>query len=274
MIDLHSHTTASDGQYAPAELVALAVRAGVHTLAVTDHDTVDGLAEAREAAAGLGLTLVPGIELSAFVQKREVHILGHFIRADAPTLKDLSRRLRTERENRMEQMVQRLQRLGYPVTLEDVYRVAGEAQLGRPHLARALVERGWCTSVREAFDRFLGDGKAAWVDRFRLEAPHAIRLLQEAGGTATLAHPGASRMERYDIEQLAAAGLAGLEVFHVDHNPSVREKYLRMAHELSLVPTAGSDFHGEQVAPTHRLGSASTPPEAFAALRARARPPA
>jgi predicted metal-dependent phosphoesterase TrpH len=274
MIDLHSHTTASDGQHAPAELVTLAVRAGVHTLAVTDHDTVDGLAEAQQAADQAGLTLVPGIELSAFVQKREVHILGHFITPDLPALRDLSGMLRVERTARMERMVERLQRLGYPVQLEDVYRIAGEAQLGRPHLARAMVERGWCTSVREAFDRFLGDGKAAWVDRYRLEAAQAIGLIHEAGGTATLAHPGASRMERYDIEQLAAVGLDGLEVFHTDHNPSVREKYLKVARALTLVPTAGSDFHGEQVSPTHRLGSISTPQEAFTALRARARLPA
>jgi predicted metal-dependent phosphoesterase TrpH len=271
MIDLHSHTTASDGQHAPHELVALAARAGVTVLAVTDHDTVAGLAEATQGAEQHGLTLVAGIELSAFVQRREVHILGHFLDAENPSLRDFAALLRTERQRRMEQMVERMRSLGYPMSMEDVYRVAGQAHLGRPHLARALVDKGWCTSTKEAFDRFLGDGRPGWVDRYRLPHEEAIHLIHQAGGTATLAHPGSSRMERYDIQQLVQAGLDGLEVFHSDHNPSVRSKYLKIAHALQLVPTGGSDFHGEAVSPGVLPGAAATPPEHFAALRERAR---
>jgi predicted metal-dependent phosphoesterase TrpH len=270
MIDLHSHTTASDGQHSPTELLALAASAGVTALAVTDHDTVAGLGEAAEAARAHGMELVPGIELSAFVMKREVHILGHFVRPDFEELASYAARLRVEREERMVRMVEQLRRLGFPVSMEDVRAIAGNAQMGRPHLARVMVERGWCQDMKSAFDRFLGAGKAAWVDRFKLDGAKAIQLIHRAGGTATVAHPGSSKLERYDILLLAKAGLDGIEALHADHNPSVRDKYKKFAKEFDLVPTGGSDFHGEQVTPGKRPGDSTTPPENFAKLRARA----
>ena len=270
MIDLHSHTTASDGQHSPAELLSLAASAGVTALAVTDHDTVAGLGEAAEAARAHGVELVPGIEVSAFVLKKEVHILGHFVRPDFPELSRFAERLRVEREQRMEHMVELMRKLGFPVRMEEVRAIAGNAQLGRPHLARLLVERGWCLDVKEAFDRFLGAGKPAWTDRFKLEGRDAIRLIHRAGGTATLAHPGSSKLERHEIRTLAKAGLDGMEALHADHNPGVAEKYLKMAKEFDLVTTGGSDFHGEQVTPGKRPGDCTTPPENFAKLRARA----
>jgi len=270
VIDLHSHTTASDGQLSPTGLLALAASAGVKALAVTDHDTVEGLAEAAEAARAHGMELVPGIELSAFVHQREVHILGHFVRPDFPELLDYASRLRVERDQRMERMVEQMRHLGFPIRMEEVRTLAAGAQLGRPHLARVLVERGWCLDVKEAFDRFLGAGKAAWVERFKLDGAKAIQLIHRAGGTATLAHPGSSKIERYDILQLARAGLDGLEALHSDHNPSVRQRYAKCAKEFDLVPTGGSDFHGEQVTPGRRPGDSPTPPENFAKLRARA----
>jgi 3',5'-nucleoside bisphosphate phosphatase len=270
VIDLHSHTTASDGQHSPTELLALAARAGVKVLSVTDHDTVEGLAEAAEAARAHDVELVPGIELSAFVNKREVHILGHFVRPEHPELSRYAARLRVEREERMVRMVERLRGLGFPVRMDEVNALAGGAQLGRPHLARVMVERGWCLDVKQAFDRFLGAGKPAWVERFKLDGKDAIRLLHDAGGTATLAHPGSSKLERYDILLLARGGLDGLEVLHTDHNPSVRQRYLKYASEFELVPTGGSDFHGEQVTPGRRPGDSTTPPENLARLRARA----
>ncbi len=270
MIDLHSHTTASDGQHSPDELLALAASAGVTVLAVTDHDTVAGLAAAKEAAQSRGLELVPGIELSAFVLGREAHILGHFLRPEDPDIARFADKLRIEREQRMQQMVEKMRKLGFPVRMEDVYAIADKAHLGRPHLARVLVEKGWCVDTKEAFDRFLGDGRPAWVDRYRLDGADAIQLIRNAGGTATLAHPGTSKMNRMEVETLAKAGLAGLEVFHSDHNPSIRDKYLALAKEFDLVPTAGSDFHGEKVAPGRNLGTASMPPELFQKLRSRA----
>lgn len=271
MIDLHSHSTASDGQHAPGELVRLAQQAGVRKLALTDHDTLAGLSEAREAGGRLGVEVFSGIELSAFLSGREVHVLGHFVDAGDAALAALSKDLRVERRQRMEQMIARLAALGVPVTMGEVERFSGGENLGRPHLARALVERGWVGSVKEAFDRFLGNGKPAFVDRERLPAERAIELIHAAHGTATLAHPAVSRIERHEIASLAGAGLDGLEVFHSDHGPSAREKLLAITRELSLVPTAGSDFHGAEVAPGRKLGSADMDQAALEALRSRCR---
>lgn len=270
MIDLHSHTTASDGQHAPAELLALAAGAGVSCLSVTDHDTVAGLEAAEAAAKALGLRLVPGIELSAFLHGKELHLLGHFISRQEPRLSSISERLRGERRTRMEQMVAKMRGLGYPVSMDEVLALAQGANLGRPHLARVLVEKRWCLDTKEAFDRFLGDGKPAWVDRYRLPAFEAIALIRGAGGAATLAHPAVSKAERYDIGLLKDAGLAGLEVHHADHPQPIREKMMKIARELDLVPTAGSDFHGEKVAPGNKLGTASMDPRKFAELEHRA----
>jgi predicted metal-dependent phosphoesterase TrpH len=270
MIDLHSHTTFSDGQHTPGELFSLAAQAGVTTLAVTDHDTVSGLHACAEAAAARGVTLVPGIELSAFIHSREVHVLGHFIDPKSAELSGFSDRLRVERAQRMEQMVEAMKRLGYPVTMDDVLTLAAGAHLGRPHLARVLVEKNYCANTKEAFDRFLGEGKPACVARFKLSGQDAVQLINRAGGAATVAHPAVSKVDRPELEALRAAGLAGVEVYHSDHNPSMREKYLKIARDLDLVPTAGSDFHGEKVAPGRHLGSISMAQAELEALRARA----
>ena len=202
------------------------------TLAVTDHDTVKGLARARAAADTQGIRLVPGIEVSTEAEGREIHILGHFVEPAEPGLASFSDRLGDERAERMGRMVERMNQLGFPVTLEEVKRIAAGAHLGRPHLALALVERGVVTSTREAFDRFLGDGKPGYVDRFRVSAEDAIAMLHRAGGTATLAHPGSSKVSPYTLEKLAKAGLDGLEIFHPDHVPSQRETFLRQAAAL------------------------------------------
>ncbi|HET9451757.1 MAG TPA: PHP domain-containing protein, partial [Aggregicoccus sp.] len=256
MIDLHSHTTASDGEHPPGALVALAAQAGVKVLAVTDHDTVAGLAEAREAARLHAVGFVPGIEVSAFVGRKELHVLGHFIDPAHPALLRITVRLRGEREGRMEAMLARARQLGYPLHMEQLRALAGDAQLGRPHLARLLVERGYCTSLQDAFDRFLGDGRPLAVERERLTGADAVALIRDAGGTATLAHPQSSRVELPELQALVAAGLSGLEVFHHDHHPSVREKWAKLARTLDLVPTAGSDFHGARVSPGRTPGCA------------------
>lgn len=272
IIDLHSHTTASDGELSPSALVALAAEAGVSHLAITDHDTLAGLAEARTAARERGLTSIPGIEVSAFLHGRqEVHLLGHFVDVDAPELARFADRLRGERHRRMEQMVEKVKALGFPVSLEAVLRLAGGANLGRPHLALWLVQQGYCRTPKEAFDRFLGDGKPGWVDRDRLPAEEALAMIRRARGTATLAHPGVSRVERGQIAELARAGLSGIEAFHSDHNPSQREKYLAIARDLDLVPTGGSDFHGPTLTPDRKLGCSPTPAASLARLEERAK---
>ena len=173
---------------------------------MTDHDTVKGLARARAAAEAEGVRLVPGIEVSAFAEGREIHVLGHFVDPTEPGLASYSARLGDERSERMGRMVERMNSLGFPVTLEEVERIAAGAHLGRPHLALALVARGYVTSTREAFDRFLGDGKPGWVDRFRVSAEDAIAMLHRAGGTATIAHPGSSKVSGYTLERLAKVG--------------------------------------------------------------------
>ena len=213
------------------------------------------------------MEIIAGIELSAMLFGREVHVLGHFIDPTNAALAGLSRALMVERRSRMEQMVARLVAIGVPVTVAEVERFSGGENLGRPHLARALVERGWVANVKEAFDRFIGKGCPGFVERSELPAARAIALIHGAGGTATLAHPGVSKVVAHEVAELRAAGLDGLEAHHSDHNPSVRAKFLALAATHQLVATAGSDFHGEAVAPNRKLGSASMPPENLAQLR-------
>ncbi len=271
MIDLHSHTTASDGQYTAQELFTRARAAGVTALAVTDHDTVNGLEAAAQAARLAGVVLVPGIEITTIVNRREVHILGHFVDAAEARLAGFGDRLRIEREKRMELMVAKMVGLGFPVSMEHVRAVAGDGHLTRPHLARVLVNQGWCLSVKEVFDRFLADGGPASVERFVVTVAEAVQLIHGAGGTATLAHPGVSKVSRYELDGFVRDGLDGLEALHSDHPESQREQFLTWARELDLVGTAGSDFHGELVAPARKLGTASTPEPSFERLRAKRR---
>lgn len=266
MIDLHSHTTASDGQHPPHEQIGMAAKAGITVLSVTDHDTVSGLDACDAAAKEHGVRLVPGIEISVHLNNREVHILGHFVDRTVPKLASFDVELKIFREKRMGLMVDKLASLGFPVTMEAVKAIAGDAHLARPHLARWLVNHGYCTSTQEAFSRFLGDGKPAAVARFDVTPEQAIELIHFAHGTATVAHPGPTRLNRYELEQLKLRGLDGIEVHHSDHPPTQRRQFLDWAKELSLIPTAGSDFHGVKVAPDRHFGSVEMDPEQFKKL--------
>lgn len=268
-IDLHSHSRASDGELAPADVAVRAHAAGLAVWALCDHDTVAGLPEAAAAAARVGLRFVPGIELSAFLDRKEIHILGHFVDPAHGTLSRFEDFLAEHRRRRMEQIVEKLGALGVRVRAEDIERFSGGKTIGRPHVARAILETGLVATVKEAFDRFLGEGKPAYVGRFRLEVADAVALVRGAGGTTTIAHPAVSRLERYDLERLRAAGVDGLEVQHADHDPGTRERLLRLAEALDMVPTAGSDYHGETVAPDRHLGDVTMPGEDLARLEAR-----
>lgn len=272
MIDLHSHTVASDGEHTATELVALARARGVSILAVTDHDTVAALAEARRAALSgrPPVEIIPGIELSTEIGGVDIHVLGHFLRPEDEALGRHIAWQGGERRRRMEGMVQKLNAQGIPVRMEQVEAVAGSENLCRPHLARALMDLGVCRDSQDAFRRLIGDGAPAFVAQQRLPAKDAIALIHGAGGVATLAHPGLDKIDRYQIQQLREAGLDGLEVFHADHHPSQREKYLKIAGDLDLVPTAGSDFHGGTVSPGRRLGDSPLEPRYFERLRALA----
>jgi hypothetical protein len=268
-IDLHSHSRASDGQFEPAEVAARARAAGLSVWGLCDHDTVAGLPAAGEAAVRLGLRLVPGIELSAFLERREIHLLGHFVDPTHPTLQAFEDLLTRHRRERVRKIVERLAALGVHVTEEAILRHSGGKTVGRPHVAQAVVEAGAVSSVREAFDRYLGEGQPAYVSRYRLEAADAVKLVRGAGGTVTIAHPGVSKLEVAEVARLAAVGVVGIEVIHPDQNPSVREKYQRAAQASGLVQTAGSDFHGPDVSPDRHLGMVTMAEEALAALEAR-----
>jgi predicted metal-dependent phosphoesterase TrpH len=268
-IDLHSHSRASDGQYAAEDVARRAAAAGVGVWGLCDHDTVAGLPEAARAAERLRLRLVPGIELSAFLEKKEVHLLGHFVDPVHPTLSRFEDFLAEQRRERMHRIVEKLAGLGVRITVEAIERHSGGKTIGRPHVARAIVDTGAVGSVKEAFDRFLGEGQPAYVGRYRLEVADAVSLVRGAGGTVTIAHPGVSRLERGEVARMRQAGVEGIEVIHPDHNPSVREKYLRLAEELDLVPTAGSDYHGEEVAPDRQIGMVTMAEEQLARLEAR-----
>jgi len=269
LIDLHSHSLASDGQFAPAEVAERARAAGCSVWALCDHDTVAGLEAAGEAARRVNVRLVPGIELSAFLERHEIHLLGHFVDPASPALREFEDFLAAHRRQRMAAMVERLAALGVQVTAEAIESHSGGKTIGRPHVARAIVASGAVATVKEAFDRFLGEGKPAYVQRYRLEAADAVALVRGAGGTVTIAHPGVSKLEVGEVARLAAAGVAGIEVIHPDQNPSVREKYQRAAEANGLVCTAGSDFHGPDISPDRHLGMVSMTPEALEALERR-----
>jgi predicted metal-dependent phosphoesterase TrpH len=268
-IDLHTHSRASDGEFTAAEVAEKAHAAGIEVWALCDHDTVAGLADASAAAQARGIRLVPGIELSAFLDSKEIHLLGHFVDPAHRAVREFEDLLADHRRVRMTQIVSKLAGLGVRIRVEDIEKWSGGKTIGRPHVARAIVEAGGVTNVKEAFDRYLGEGRPAYVPRYRLEAEEAVKLVRGAGGTATAAHPGVSKLERHDLVRLRAAGVDGLEVHHVDHVPSQREKYLRIADELGLVPTAGSDYHGPNVAPDRNLGDVTMPAEDLARLEAR-----
>ena len=241
-VDLHTHSTASDGARAPREVVRAASELGLAALALTDHDTVDGLAEAGDEGRALGVRVVAGIELSAVEGDIETHVLGLHLQ-DTGRLDVQLRALRAMRLTRAERIVTRLNELGVRVTLADVLSQAGGGAVGRPHIARALVNDGWATDMRDAFDRYLGNGKAAFVAKDRLSIADAIAMIHAAGGLAILAHPGQSG-NRKRIEVLVGLGLDGVEVRHPSHNAEDVARLSALVDHFGLTPSGGSDWHG------------------------------
>ena len=243
--DFHTHSTCSDGVRSPADLVDLAHAQGVRVMALTDHDTLDGLAEAEAAAARHpGFLLVPGVELSCDVPGTEVHILGYFIdRADA----DLQRQLETFRAGRIDRaqrIISALERLGAPIEWERVREIAGEASVGRPHIAHALLEAGHIETFGEAFDRFIGRDGPAYAERSKLEPPEAIAMIRDAGGIAVFAHPGFTKEYERIAGELAAAGLFGLEAYYKHYDPEMVASLAALAERLGVFALGGSDHHG------------------------------
>lgn len=241
-IDLHLHTTASDGTQTPPAVVAAAVHARLSAIAITDHDTVAGIAEARRAAEGTGLAVIAGVELSAYQGEHEVHVLGlHLERL--PTIDAALESFRNARHERALQIVGRLNAIGVKITFDDVVASARGGALGRPHVAKALVENGWAHDIRDAFDRYLGAGKPGFLEKRKMGMRDAIGLIHDTGGIAVLAHPGASTGTTR-LEALRQVGLDGVEVLHPSHSGEDRRRLLDAANELGLVPSGGSDSHG------------------------------
>ena len=268
--DLHSHSTASDGTSTPAEVMRRARAAGLDVIALTDHDTVAGHHEARTALPP-GLTLVPGMELSCRQDGHSVHLLGYLFDPADPELAAETARIRESRVRRAEAMVERLAELGVPVTWEQVRAIAGDGVVGRPHLARAMVEAGVIESPNQAFGPdWIGEGGRAYVSRYALDPARAIALVRSAGGVSVLAHPRARGWEVPDevIAALAAAGLAGIEVWHPDQDQAQRTALQDLAARLNLVASGGSDDHGELTG--YRLGSDTIAPDAYERLVSQA----
>jgi 3',5'-nucleoside bisphosphate phosphatase len=241
--DLHLHTCFSDGTYTPEELSAHAARLRLHTIALTDHDTTEGCLRAAMACQNLGVEFIAGAELTAEFDGTELHLLGYYLDPLHPRLLRETARFQEVRQNRIREMVERLNRLGIPLTAEAVFALANCRSPGRPHVGRALVRAGFCSGVDEAFDRFLKKDRPAWVPKFKMSAFDGIDLIHAAGGLAVLAHPGLNRVDPA-IPRLAEAGLDGLECFHTKHTPATADHYLRLANTLQLLVTGGSDCHG------------------------------
>jgi 3',5'-nucleoside bisphosphate phosphatase len=250
-VDLHAHSTASDGTFAPAEVVRLAKEAGLLGLALTDHDTIAGLAEAGAEAVRLGITLVPGIEISAVspVPEGTLHILGYCIDPRNAVLSEMTRQLIEARDNRNPQIIARLRELGIDITIDEALAQAQGGVLGRPHIAAILVRKGVVKTIKQAFDEYLGQGGKAFFDKERLSPREAISRIRQAGGLPVVAHPVQLRTSNdaqldHAIKDLVDLGLAGIEVIHSDHGPGEVEKYAALAKRYHLLKTGGSDFHG------------------------------
>ncbi|MDQ6886277.1 MAG: PHP domain-containing protein [Gemmatimonadota bacterium] len=236
------HSTASDGAATPSEVVEAAWRAGIIAIALTDHDTVAGVAEAQDAGRRFGVRVVAGVELSAVEDELETHVLGLHLARSESLEPDLVL-LRGARRVRAERMVATLNQLGVPVTMRAVLAQAGDGAIGRPHVAKALVEGGWVRDPREAFERYLGTGRPAFVGKHRLSVARAIEMIHDAGGLAILAHPGPTGT-RQRLEELAAVGLDGAEVRHPGHGLEDTRRIAALVEHLQMLPSGGSDWHG------------------------------
>ena len=272
--DLHTHTVYSDGTFTPGELLELARDRGLDVVAVTDHDTTNGLTEARASGDELGVEVVPGVEFSAVRDGEGVHVLGYFMDHSHPELMAELQRLRDDRLDRGERMVRRLRELGYPITFDRVKEIARGGNIIRPHVAQALVEAGVVPTLKDAFsEEFIGSGGRAYVEKHALSPIQAIALIHRAGGACVLAHPGtwreAAPVPDDVIAELIEAGLDGIEALHPEHSPELEARYVALAEARGLFWTGSSDCHGTRYDPV-RLGMRRTPPEQLEALRARA----
>ncbi|MGB4781274.1 PHP domain-containing protein [Candidatus Methylomirabilis sp.] len=269
LIDLHTHTTASDGVLSPQQLVRFAKDCNISVLAVTDHDTLEGLPVAMEEAVQVGLQIVTGVEITAHVGDLEVHVLGHFIDPDDNRLAEFLASSRNDRIERAHRMIGKLWTLGLPLDANEVLSLARGSSVGRPHVAQAMINRGYVTSLKEAFDRYLSLGKPGYVERARIPVALAIRAIKEAGGVPSLAHPGQYSHDEI-IPSLVQQGLMGLEVYHLEHDTESLFRYERACLKYDLLAVGGSDYHGTPGLRSSGLGRSAVPEARFEQLLAAA----
>lgn len=272
-IDLHAHTTASDGLLSPGELVELALERGLKLLAITDHDSTNGVAPALIRAAGTSLEVWPGVEISTDVPNTEVHMLGYFVDATNQSFQEKLGHLRDSRVWRAQQMVEKLAALGKKISFERVRELAGTGAIGRPHVAQALVEAGYVPTLKDAFDLYLNRNGPAYADRYKLTPAEAIQLIRSANGMPVLAHPtyiNPGPDSGFDlstfVHELKQEGLAGLECYYGDYSPETQRGLAKIAREFGLIPTGGSDFHGFGAAGVP-LGTREIPESSVDAMR-------
>ena len=267
-VDLHLHTTESDGRLAPAELVNFVAGRGLKIIAITDHDITDGLEPAWEAAkAHPGLHIIPGIELSTDIPGNEIHILGYYFDYEDREFQAKLRSFRESRVGRAKEMVERLGELGLPVDWERVKEIAGQGAIGRPHIAQAMVEKGYISLPAEAFAKYIGRNGPAYAERVKQTPEEAVQLISSVGGVAAMAHP--AQVENLDgiLEDLKAVGLKGLEVHYAEYGQPTRDRLAETARRHGLLPCGGSDYHAMGVPGEHLPGEAGPPLEVAYKLR-------
>ena len=269
-IDLHSHTTASDGALSPTELVRKAKSVGISVLAITDHDTVEGLDEARLEAEKIGIRIVPGVEFGIEVSGTEVHMLGYLFDDKDPVLLDRLHELQDGRLNRGKKMVEKLRAIGINITWAQVAEIAGDGSIGRPHVAQALIQAGYASSIEEAFKKYISRGRPAFVERAHLTLEECIDLVHQAGGVAVLAHPTFVNDVEYVLPRLVKVGLDGIETYYGRYTEETIAWIEKLAKKHNLIKTGGSDFHGLDALSHADLGSVDVPPECLEELERKA----
>ena len=268
-IDLHTHSTASDGKLRPSEVVHLAQQLGIATIALTDHDTTDGLAQAQQAGRELGVQVIAGVEINSEGEHGDAHILGYFVDPTEPRLQEQLEAIRDARVGRARAMLKKLAAMGMPLEWGRVMAMAGDAaSIARPHIARAMIEAGYVATMQEAFDQYISNNGPAYVNRLRMAMSEAVGFIHRAGGVAVMAHPAESRLVHL-IPRLVKAGLDGIEVYYPKHTPEQQSELLALARRYNLVTTGGSDFHALDDRSHGQIGGVEVPPGTVEKLRAR-----
>jgi 3',5'-nucleoside bisphosphate phosphatase len=261
-VDLHIHTTASDGKFSPSEIVSKAFEQGLRYIAICDHDSIEGVAPAQEASKNYsGLTVFSGVEINTDISSGELHVLGYLCDCRNDELNTALERLRNSRLDRAVKITQKLRKLGFKIDYERVREIAGTGSVGRPHIAQALLEKGYISNLKEAFNRYISRGGPAFVERDKITPVEAVQLVSRASGIAVMAHPFTCENPESLITELKAAGLAGIEAYYDSYSPEQISQLLDLANKYGLITTGGSDFHGLAATGESPLGTVAVPLE-------------